>query len=799
LTAPFINRQRIYLLAVLVTLLASIYMLTYSGRIESGDSLTLFDATSSLIQFHDTYLDISAWFNPPRAFNQIGQFYPLQSADIEPLSIFLTAPLYWLAYRLPGIGLVHTVWLFNIVVTAAAGGVFFLYALALDYDERTGVVGALIFGIATIVWPYSKSLFREPLLLLTLLVAGLFIERWRTAHYRSGRLLVGILLAVVAALLTKVSAVFALPALLVIGIPAGYFRDGRWRRIESAILTLISVLILVVAFVNLRRLFFDVFSRLTQDTRYAIFYMQISIHSYFFSVGGSFWGTSPVVLLALSGVRKLWRETHHRYLWVGLLMVLAFAVGHATLRQEHWFGGLSWPPRFLVPVIPFLMLVALPIIDRVIHRPVPRRLAIGTVLLVAYSLWINFTGLSLWWGDYAGALPPQSGQIIEWSGGLNQFQYLRWVVIPGLWSSQPFDIAWVRVGTAAWLVIFALLAILSAGTLIWLLRHENPSQRSRSFVAALPVVFVLASWLGLRIIYVDEMYSGSNSSLHGILPVIEVETHPGDTVILTSNRYERFFSNYAKFSTARIVTLPPQPGEQSSPEQTAQIISDNPDALLTNLTIPFLHGLTFTRDRLWILADSGPFIPWSVRPVERFMAAHYYLIREITTDPPDPALRLIEYSTVDAPDPFGFRGPDYLTDLVYRNAILLTGYSLPSGTIYRPGEALPLSLYWEVAEPIDQDLTVAWFLADMNDSVIAQGMDSFPGGGFEHTSQWQVGVPRLDNRAMWLPEDLQPGSYQLWVKLYTYDNGAIQDLMAEGDTVVNETIGVLPTIIEIVP
>ena len=49
----------------LVTLLASVYMLTYSGRIESSDTRALFDTVSSLVQYGDTYLDISAWYNYP--------------------------------------------------------------------------------------------------------------------------------------------------------------------------------------------------------------------------------------------------------------------------------------------------------------------------------------------------------------------------------------------------------------------------------------------------------------------------------------------------------------------------------------------------------------------------------------------------------------------------------------------------------------------------------------------------------------------------------------------------------------
>jgi hypothetical protein len=50
------NPQRRRLLVLLVVLFASLYMITYSGRVESGDSLSLMDAAGSLVQFGDDYL-----------------------------------------------------------------------------------------------------------------------------------------------------------------------------------------------------------------------------------------------------------------------------------------------------------------------------------------------------------------------------------------------------------------------------------------------------------------------------------------------------------------------------------------------------------------------------------------------------------------------------------------------------------------------------------------------------------------------------------------------------------------------
>ena len=47
-------------LIVLLSLLTCLYLIVFSGRIESGDSLILFDATNSLYRFGDWLLDESA-------------------------------------------------------------------------------------------------------------------------------------------------------------------------------------------------------------------------------------------------------------------------------------------------------------------------------------------------------------------------------------------------------------------------------------------------------------------------------------------------------------------------------------------------------------------------------------------------------------------------------------------------------------------------------------------------------------------------------------------------------------------
>ncbi|NDJ62208.1 MAG: hypothetical protein GYB67_13865 [Chloroflexi bacterium] len=794
LPAKLLTPQRWALLVALVVLLASSYLITYSGRIESGDSRFLFDGVSSLVNHGDLYLDESAWQRPPLPVGADNP-YLLQAVNAEPLPMLLAAPLYLLAQALPMLGMVHTVWLFNVIVAALAGGVLFVYILALGYNERTAVLGALAFGLGSIIWVYSKTFFREPLALLLLLLAALWIERLRAGGYRSIPLLIAAVLAVLGLLLTKVSSLLALPALLIIAAPSLRRITRRQLMIGAALLIPVALLFVTLGWFDLVpgiSIRYDLLGRLDS---LSVQQVPEALHAYLISPGGSVWGTSPVLLLALPGAWLLIRAGRWRYVIAGGALLAAFALGYALLSGPHWFGGLSWPPRFLIPIVPLLLIPALPVLERLTLRPVSRWWFAAGPLLI-YSVWVQLSGVTLQWEIYALELPPEAEGLLSWAGGMNQLADLRWVIIPQLWDNHPLDFAWIAVN-AGWLIgLFGLVAAASAVRLGRGLRPKARCRPSWTQTALLPVLFAFSALIGLTVLrYDDTRYLSTDETLHAMLPILAAETTPADVILLSSPRYEPFFLNYGKLRGAgRVITLPPSPGEQASPDQPPEVASDNPDVLIAQTTAPLIHHLAAARERLWVLVDGGPSLWWSVRPVERFMAAHYYPTRQITTGP---ITHLFAYSTVDAPDRYGFRGPQHLTDLVFGPAIRLVGVELPSGLRYAPGSVLPVSLYWTTDAPLDANYTAALFLRHADGAPVTQS-DAQPGGGFAPTSGWQVGVPVWDHRGLQLPSDLAPGDYQLWVKLYDFGpDGAIRDLPVTGAATIDGTIGVLPITIQI--
>lgn len=774
------DRGRWRLPVIVFLLLANLYMVTYSGRIETGDTLRLFNATASLVNFGDQYIDLAAWQFPPQQFSA-EWFYPLQTANIEPMQVIAAAPLYWLAKHLPGFGMVHSVWLFNALVTAAAGAVLVVYARSLGATDRAAFLLALAFGAATAVWPYSKTFFREPLMLLLLLLSALFAERLRAGGYRSPVVAFAAIACLILLTLTKASALLALPALFIIAAPPLHRLD---RRLIIGILLVAAALggmfiaLGILELVPALAARYDIVARLSEATST---YLGDALYAYLIAPGGSLWGTSPVLLLTLPGLIVSVRAGRWRYALAIATLVLAFAFGYAILNGVHWFGGLSWPPRFLIPVIPIVLVGALPIFERAAARPLSLA---GMAVLAAcvYGFWVQLSGVTLSWTVYTAALPPEANGLSEWRGGLADPAYFRWMIVPRQWGVVPFDIAWIEIGTPWIAVGFAALAL--SGLFA-------ASRRSARWMFFLAAAFVILLIVGLRLLHdEDDRYLAGDETLFAMLPILEAETVPGDVILLSSPRYEPFFLNYGKlFSAGRVITLPVQPGERPSPEQPAELEAENPIHLLTLETVPLIYNLAIPRERLWLLVNGGPDLWWSTRPVERFLSTNYYPIRTIATAP---VTRLIEYSTISAPDIFAFRSAEHRTDLRYGGQLALMGYELPAGSQLAPGAVLPVSLYWRGLEPIEANYTIALFLRAADGAPVAQ-FDSQPSGGFAPTSGWRPDVPVWDHRALRLPEDLPPGEYQLWVKVYDFDaNGAPRDLTVTGAETIDGVIGVLP-------
>jgi hypothetical protein len=752
----------------LVAFLIAVYFITYSGYAVSRDEWFLFDATESMARRGTMEQNFQFDAYPPVSLSDVNP----PSADTEPMQPVLAAPLFLIAQALPGIGLVHTVWLFNILITALTAGTLYAYGLALGYRAHVAALVALMFGLGTIAWPYSRTFFREPLFTWLGLLSAYLIVRVRQ-NFAAGRrpvfLVIMLALVLAGALLAKEVTLLLLPAFLIEALPA------RWqhipltrRRVIGLVIGLVVVAILLTIFIFAVDRFFDLPNRYDPNRRLEqargnFSDLSTGIRGYLFSPSRSMWLFSPVLLLGFAGWPTLIRQRRWRELLVPLVVIAAFVVGYAVVRgPKRWTGGLGWGSRYLIPVTPFVALWLLPVINAILEKGAAwwKRLGVGIVFLLSAAIQVAAALVNI--QAYYDKLTAEG---ISTHDGL---WTLRWSQIPvtfGLLSTTRADLAWKYAVGHAWLLplFCALLAGIALGWTLWWVRRPSGGRRPLLITAgSLAVITALALGGGLYAIRHDPRYAGNFQPTRDLLSALEKQTKPDDVIVLNDFTYSEFFMNYDKQRRPTIYTLPVSPGERYSPEQAPEIESPNPEDLIHISDTIILANFAQHHNRLWLIINSSPFIPWSVRPVEHYLARHYFPVSEIK---PSDLARAILFDMTPAPAPTAEEWPAHAVGATFGEGMRLVGYDIPGGATRPPGDILPVSLLWETRAPVPQDYTVVLFVMSPDGALIAQ-RDSYPLNAFDPTQSWRPGSLHRDNHGLQLPADLPPGKYGLWAAVY---------------------------------
>jgi hypothetical protein len=97
------------------------------------------------------------------------------------------------------------------------------------------------------------------------------------------------------------------------------------------------------------------------------------------------------------------------------------------------------------------------------------------------------------------------------------------------------------------------------------------------------------------------------------------------------------------------------------------------------------------------------------------------------------------------------------------------------------GDLLRVTTRWQVDAPLPEYKFSLRLLTPDGQVVMAD--DYVPQNWFAPTSQWAVGTEAVDQRALWLPADLPPGSYVITLRLYDPANGIPVETPAGQDVI----------------
>ncbi|MFZ1755207.1 MAG: hypothetical protein WAU10_15760 [Caldilineaceae bacterium] len=742
---PITRRERRTAFLV-AALLFACYLLTYTGIIQSSDGLAMFATTESIVRRGAADINQLRWMDIQQgSFGPDGELYSRKGLGMTLLAL----PLVWLARLWPAIGLTQTALLLNPLLTAWTGGLLYLAVIRLGWSRFAAIAAALAFGLATLAWPYTQTFFSD-----TMAGWGLFAALyWLLAFQQDRRkhLLFWAGLAWGLAYLSRAINLVTLPvyglALLSLLTEGKGLRIGDWRlgtgrinpRFREWILFASPILAagLISLWWNWLRFGAPLDSGYVESEAFNGDWL-FGLAGLLISPGRGLVWYSPVLLLVPLGVGWFWRRARWLLLssaCVALLYWLFYG------KWYMWHGGYSWGPRFLVPVLPFLLLMTAPAWQRIfVENRWGRAGRWLTTLLVLLSLTVQWLGMLIpfslvqdWLDKTVKPLfAPETFTRLPYSPLLRQWDFI---------SDDTIAFAWWRLGYNGpdWLALALLLAGLLGGALL-LARLLRPEEEGEQMAGLL---YATALGLIALVLLVRVQVPGSGMENSTLAQEIQAKEATGDAILHLRPLETQNFAN-AYHGQLPVYGLFPV---------------DN----LAAREAALLDTLLQRYHRLWVVPD---FAPPQQSGWERTLRGRVFLLNDETI-PPD-GRRLVLYAGAQ-------EQPLTQTGLGVRFGdpawVRLNGYGLPR--LVQPGGSLLVALEWESLTSVKQDYRVFVHLLDSNGTKLAQ-RDGQPVLWLRPTSGWQPGERIVDRYGLLLPDDLPAGEYRVAVGLYDPETGERQ-------------------------
>lgn len=753
--------------------LLACYLLTYTGIIQSSDGLSVFATTESIVRRGAADSNQLLWMgNQQGNISPDGNLYSRKGLGVT----LLAAPFVWLALIWQRLGLVETALILNPILTAATGALIYRTGIRLGWERAPSVATALLFGLATLAWPYTQEFFSEPASAFGLFGAfyGLlsFMQSGRKRYLALGGLAWGL------AYLSRNVNLITLPVYLValwlvlqrhisrtrgrqIGLSATLQQE--WRPIVSFLIPVVAAGLLSLWWNWFR--FGNIFdSGYVESESFSGNWLEGLFGLTLGPARGLLW-YNPILLLAIPGALWFWRNTR-RVLWI----VLAIAAIHIVVYAKWymWHGGYAWGPRFLVPMLPFLSLLVGPTWERAVLR---RRYgwlgAAGAVALALISVGVQWLGMIVPFGLVQDWLAAQVQPLfasetflrLGYSPLVLQWQFLTSENVIFAWWKHGAD----GIGTVDWVLLLMPLlgATVGAFLLVRQVRWQLPYSSTRAvrrearardaleaaanaprnwlyFMALLLITVAMLTW---------QYDSHRGTELATIAQRINEGERRGDLILNLTPTDSQAFSNLYH---GRL----PIYGETSG----------TPEAQVQSRIAGWTSQLN---ERIWVLPDATP--PESSAWELPLRTQNYLLAdaRPAGSEGRRFALYALEGVQQTTETGLGtiFGDPAQPnTGINSQNGwFQLAGYALTPEV--QAGREILVTLNWLALRDIDKDFQVFVHLLDASGEKIIQ-RDGQPVQWTRPTSTWVEGEAIDDRYGIALPAAIAPGLYTIDVGLY---------------------------------
>ena len=281
----------------------------------------------------------------------------------------------------------------NCFITAFAVLLLVEWLRALGHRDRIAVLVGLVYAFGTTAWAYSGTFLSEPLSSAMLLAAAWGIARFHRIRTESPGDPIARRWLWMAGLVAGMSVhahvlnLLAVPPLLAYALVPVH-RDGTWQQERSAwmgAVVLGSLGPLLLGLTQYMR-FGDPWQTGRYD-HYGYFVNPLpGAIGQLVGPGRSILWYSPALLVAAVG----WRRTLSRHRDAALMVLAVFVIRWLfTATRSDWWGGWGIGPRYLVPMLPLLLLPLATVFEDLATASRNKKLAVGVTLIVCVAVQLH--------------------------------------------------------------------------------------------------------------------------------------------------------------------------------------------------------------------------------------------------------------------------------------------------------------------------------------------------------------------------------------------------------------------------
>jgi hypothetical protein len=743
------------------------------------DELAVFTAGYNLAQSGRADINQLIWTNhwtpnPPGVWGRDNNLYTKKPPGIS----FISAPLLKLGTAFTDLNMVHLGLLTNSVITALTASLLLIWLLDLGFSRLAATLATLGYGLGTIAWVYARMFWESSVLALCFLAAVWTAYRavYLTQPQQRQWWLLGCGLSVGISLSLRFEAALIIFLIGLYLVAPQLDQDSGAKKVKRIARLILAIIIYVLpsVLIGLGLMYFNIirFGSLTetgytQEIRFDEPW--IGVFGLLFSPGRGLFIYAPITVLLFLGLRPAWQRLPRLYFWLIGSISLCYLAFYGSWFA--WGGPWGWGPRFLLPILPLLMLFVIEPLEMAIISGSAKLslilLRIMISVLAVLSLTINLLGILVDFNEHFLRLGTNANFVFNWSAfpPLAHWQILQKGLVDVMWL-QPYPQG-MRV---EWSILWPGLLLAMLATLQLVMVYKKQEQTKKGILPkifkpyfSVSLLFLLALALTYGTLRSTSQIALVNIQTQADLPVLATlasTARPGDTLLLAMPP----FGDVQEISTRLMAYLP-------QPLPTYAWIESEPRAIQPAEREKIWQAVQAETQRVWLferwLTQGAATMPTAI-----YLNQNGFVLWEQWYEKSG---KLSLYALAGKTQPL-LAMP---LNVSFQGGLTLVDFAVVD-TAPQPGEVLKLRLTWQaaaMAELAAQDIPgssiVAFtqLLTRTAENPIAQNDRLLVNLQNYKQSPLLPGQTVSQGYGLQLPSRLEPGNYPLIVGLYLADNG----------------------------